>query len=227
VSKLVTGLAAAIDVEEGRAALDDAVGPDGSTLAHLLSHSSGLGLEAGDPTSAPGLKRVYSNYGIDLAAQYLAGDTDVATWLTQRVVTPLELRSTRLVRRASEGLEGSTNDLVAFARQWVAPSLIPASRRDRTVVTFLPELSGVVPGWGRFSPCPWGLGPELRGDKSHWMGQWPPTSFGHFGRSGSLVLVNVHEGLVLVATSTVDFGAWAHELWPSWTTSVRQWATAS
>lgn len=226
VTKLMTGLCAAIDVEAGRATLDDAVGPEGSTLAHLLSHSSGLGFEFGDPTSAPGLKRVYSNYGVDLAAQYLAG-TDVATWLSSRVATPLELRSTRLVGRASEGLEGSTNDLATFARQWVTPTLIPASRRDQTVRAFLPELSGVVPGWGRFSPCPWGLGPELRGEKSHWMGEWPPSSVGHFGRSGSMVLVNADEGIVLVATTTVEFGAWAHELWPAWTTRVRQWATTS
>ncbi len=227
VTKLVTGLAAAIDVEAGRGALDDPVGPAGSTLAHLLSHSSGLGMESGDPTGAPGLKRIYSNYGIDLAAQYLAGGTDVATWLANRVATPLGLDSTRLVGRASEGLEGSTTDLAMFARQWVAPSLIPPSARDRTIKAFLPELSGVVPGWGRFSPCPWGLGPELRGAKSHWMGEWPSTSFGHFGRSGSMVLANVDEGLVLVATSTIDFGAWAHELWPTWTSRVHQWATAS
>jgi CubicO group peptidase (beta-lactamase class C family) len=227
VTKLVTSLAAAIDVEDGRASLDDAVGPEGSTLAHLLSHSSGLGLEAGDPTSAPGAKRVYSNYGMDLAAQYVARDADVATWLATRVLTPLELHSTRLVGRASSGLEGSTTDLAEFARQWVTPSLVPASRRDRTVQAFLPELSGVVPGWGRFSPCPWGLGPELRGEKSHWMGEWPTSSFGHFGKSGSMVLVNVDEGLVLVATNTVDFGAWALDLWPSWTTRVREWATVS
>jgi hypothetical protein len=137
------------------------------------------------------------------------------------------MTSTRLAGRASEGLVGSTKDLAALAREWVTPALISTERRDVTVTAYLPELSGVVPGFGRFSPCPWGLGPELRGEKNHWMGEWPPASFGHFGRSGSMVLVNVEEAVALVATSSVEFGPWARELWPSWTTRVRQFAAAS
>ena len=35
----------------------------------------------------------------------------------------------------------------------------------------VPELAGIVPGVGRFDPCPWGLGFEIRGDKApHWTG---------------------------------------------------------
>ncbi len=227
VTKLATALAAAIDVAEGRAVLDEAIGPPGATLAHLLSHSSGLGLEQTDPVTTPGVKRIYSNCGIDLAAAHLAPHADVATWLHQHVLAPLDMTSTRLAGRASEGLVGSTKDLVALAREWLAPALISTERRDVTVTAYLPELSGVVPGFGRFSPCPWGLGPELCGEKNHWMGEWPPASFGHFGRSGSMVLVNVEEAVALVATSSVEFGPWAHELWPSWTSSVRQFAAAS
>ena len=59
------------------------------------------------------------------------------------------------------------------------------------------------------------------------MGDWPATSFGHFGRSGALALVNVEEGLVLVATSSVDFGPWAKELWPTWSSRLREAALAS
>ena len=34
-----------------------------------------------------------------------------------------------------------------------------------------PELAGVMPGVGRYDPCPWGLGIEVRGDKApHWTG---------------------------------------------------------
>jgi hypothetical protein len=117
--------------------------------------------------------------------------------------------------------------MVTLAQQWVRPTLISSDSRDATTRVFLPELGGIIPGFGRFSPCPWGLGPQLRGDHHHWMGEWPPSSFGHFGKSGAMVLVNVDDGLALVATSTVDFGGWARDLWPRWTTEVRRFADAS
>lgn len=221
VTKLVAALAAAIDVQEGRASLEDPVGPPGVTLAHLLSHASGLGFEASDPVGEPGVKRIYSNYGIDLASAHLAPDGDVARWFTTRVLTPLEMSSARLEGRAAQGLVGSTHDLMHLAREWVTPTLLTREARDATVGVYLPELSGVVPGFGRFTPCPWGLGPEVRGEKHHWMGDWPADSFGHFGRSGALALVNVDEAIVVVATSTVAFGSWAHDAWPSWTSKVR------
>jgi CubicO group peptidase (beta-lactamase class C family) len=227
VSKLVTALCAAREIEEGHVDVDVVVDARGATLAHLLSHSSGLGLEESDPVTSPGVKRIYSNYGIDLAASYLAPGGDVASWLGRRAGGPLGLKTTRLVGRASEGLVGSTRDLTDFARQWVQPTLISPARRDATASAYLPHLDGIVPGFGRFSPCPWGLGVEIRGEKRHWMGDWPAASFGHFGRSGALALVNVDEGLCLVATSTVAFGAWAHELWPTWTSRVRELAVAS
>ena len=226
VTKLVTSLAAAVEVEEGRASYDEPLGPEGSTLAHLLAHASGLGLEEGDPVSAPGARRVYSNIGIDLAARRLARG-DVAAWLRERVTGPLGLESLELRGRASEGLWGSTRDLARFATQWVTPTLVSPERRDATRSVFLPDLAGVVPGFGRFDPCPWGLGVQVRGPSHHWMGDWPATSFGHFGRSGALALVNVEEGLVLVATSSVDFGPWAKELWPTWSSRLREAALAS
>ena len=226
VTKLATALAAAIDVEQGRADLDDVLLAPGVTLAHLLSHSSGLGFEQGDPVLALASKRVYSNYGIDLAAAHLSVRSEVDTWLHTRVVAPLAMSTTRLVGRASEGLVGSTRDLAAFAREWVTPTLISAHRRDVTTTPFLPELAGVVPGFGRFAPCPWGLGVEVRGEKHHWMGDWPQESFGHFGRSGALALINVDEAICVVATSSVDFGPWARDLWPRWTSGVRELVVA-
>lgn len=220
-------MAGALEVHDGRADLNKALGPEGSTLAHLLAHASGLGLESEDPVAAPGTKRIYSNHGIDVAAAHLAGGGDIATWLDERVINPLSLTSTRLRGRAAEGVVGSTRDLSTFAREWVRPTLTTTQRRDVTATIFLPELVGIVPGFGRFSPCAWGLGVEIRGEKYHWMGDWPPSSFGHFGRSGALLLVNVQEGICLVATSTVEFGPWARDLWPAWSSSARHLALSS
>ena len=46
VTKLLTGLAILIAVEEGTVDLDEPAGPPGSTLRHLLAHASGLPLDA-------------------------------------------------------------------------------------------------------------------------------------------------------------------------------------
>ena len=152
-----------MELEEGHARLDDELGPQGSTLAHLLAHASGLGLEEGDPVVAPGTKRVYSNYGIDLAATHLARDAGVAAWIAQRVLAPLSLDTTTVAGRAAEGAIGSTRDLSRFACEWVTPTLMTSQRRDAAITPIWPELSGIVPGFGRFEPCPWGLAVEIQG----------------------------------------------------------------
>ncbi len=225
VTKLAVALAAAVEVDEGRRDYDEVLGPDGATLAHLLAHASGLGLDEGDRVQPVGARRVYSNAGYDRVARTLAGGGREATWLAERVFAPLGM-SSALEGRAAAGVVGSTNDLAALMAAWLAPGLVRAATRDRAIAPYLAELAGVVPGFGRFDPCPWGLGPELAGDKHHWMGDWPEASFGHFGQSGALALANADEGLAVVATSTVAFGPWAVELWPRWTSAARERARA-
>jgi CubicO group peptidase (beta-lactamase class C family) len=222
VTKLAVALAFGVEHDWGLHGFDEAVGPRGASIANLLSHSSGLGLEDGDPISPVGTRRVYSNVGVDLAVDAVVGENDATSWLDRRIFTPLGMTSSRLEGRASSGVVGSTRDLVTLAVAWLRPDGVAVATRDRMISPFLPGLVGVVPGFGRFSPCPWGLGPELAGDKHHWMGDWPPESFGHFGMSGSLVLLNVREGLGVVATATEPFGAWAVDLWPRWTSDVRR-----
>src|SRR5205807_9333412 len=68
VTKLLTGLAALVAVEEGTVDLDEPAGPPGSTLRHLLAHASGLPPDEGPPLMAPERRRIYSNYGIELVA---------------------------------------------------------------------------------------------------------------------------------------------------------------
>ena len=61
-----------------------------------------------------------------------------------------------------------------------------------------PGLAGVLPGFGPFDPCDWGLGVEVRGGKHpHWTG--PPNSpatYGHFGQSGSFLWVDPVAGVL-------------------------------
>ncbi len=221
VSKLVVALAVGVDVDAGRVHYEDAAGPPGATVAHLLSHSSGLGLESGDHRRPVGTRRVYSNVGIDLIARALAPAEDAARWIADRVLDPLGLVASSLTGRPAAGMRGSTRDLARLAAAYVDRSLLAPATHDRIATAYLPELDGVVPGFGRFVPCPWGLGPELHGDKQHWMAGWPARAFGHFGRSGALALVDPVDHVAVVATSTVAFGPWAVAGWPTWLGQVR------
>ncbi|MGH9020795.1 MAG: serine hydrolase [Acidimicrobiales bacterium] len=222
VSKLAVALAFGVEVEWGLHAFTEALGPRGANLANLLSHSAGLGLEEGDPTSPVGTRRVYSNYGIDLAVAAVVDDSDPEQWLARRVFTPLGMTGTSLRGRPAAGVVGPTRDLVTLAVAWLRPDGVSAATRDRMISPYAPGLAGVVPGFGRFDPCPWGLGPEIAGEKHHWMGGWPADSFGHFGQSGALVLLNAREQVGVVATTRAAFGPWAVELWPRWTSAVRE-----
>src|SRR5207248_9722654 len=72
VTKLLTGLTFLVALEEGTVDLDEPAGPPGSTLRHLLSHASGLPLDGAEPMAEPGRRRIYSNTGIEVAADLLA-----------------------------------------------------------------------------------------------------------------------------------------------------------
>ena len=222
VSKMAVALAFGVENDWNLHQFNENVGPRGATIANLLSHSAGLGLEDGDPQVAVGAKRVYSNYGVDYAVRAIVDEDEPAAWLDGRVFRPLGMTSTRLEGRPASDVVGSTDDMVKLAVAWLRPDGVAKATRDRQITPYLANLDGIVPGFGRFSPCPWGLGPEVRGTKEHWMGDWPPTSFGHFGQSGALMLLNADEQIGLVATSTEPFGPWAVSLWPNWTSAMRQ-----
>lgn len=217
VTKMAVAWAVARAVDRGEASLDHPLGPTGSTLAHVLAHASGLGLESNDPTIAVGVRRVYSNVGPELAARLIAGDRDPAQWLHDELFGPLTMTSTSLEGRVAAGVRGSLRDLVRLGVSWWRADVVDAATRDRFVSPFLVNLRGVVPGFGGFDPCEWGLGPEIHGAKHHWMGQrFSARSFGHFGQSGALILIEPESGLVLAATAGEPFGPWAQHRWPTW-----------
>lgn len=220
VSKVAVGLGILRAVDDERVSLDDAAGPEGSTLAHLLSHASGLGYEAADRVVPVGTRRVYSNVGIDLAAAHVAPG-DPLEWLTASVLRPLNVPTTEVVERAAAGVRGPVTAIVRLGAELLAPTLLSRAARDRMTTPFLPALDGITPPFGRQTPNFWGLGPEIRGAKQHWMGDWPEASFGHFGRSGALLLCDPTEQLLVAATSTEPFGPWAVSLWPTWINDIR------
>lgn len=227
VSKMAVALAMGVENDWDLHKFTEGVGPRGATIANLLSHSSGLGPEPGDPVVPIATKRVYSNYGYDFVVQAILGTNSPQNWLADRVFSPLGMATTRLEDRPAAGVSGSTNDLLRLGVGWLRPDGIARETRNRMISPYLPDLDGIVPGFGRFTPNPWGIGPEIRGSKRHWMGEWPPESFGHFGQSGALILLNAQEHIGVVATSTVAFGPWAVALWPEWVTKMRSLALSS
>ena len=220
VSKVAIALAIAVEVEWGFAKLDRPAGPQGASLAHLLSHASGLGLEVDSPTVPAGTRRVYSNVGIDLAVGEIHTD-EPNRWLADRVFDPLGLASCELRGRPSSGVSGSLVDLATLGEAWCRGDLLSRATHARFTQPFLPELWGVTPGFGSFDPNPWGLGLEIHGTKNHWMGSVPsPRAYGHFGQSSAQLLVDPECSLVVAAASDEPFGPWAHDLWPTWIDTV-------
>ena len=227
VTKVAVAYGAALELAAGRALLVSPAGPHGSTLAHLLAHASGLGLEDGDPTMPAGARRIYSNCGIDLAADILAGGVGARQWIDEQVCNSLGLAHTSLQGRASSGAYGPVRDLATLGAA-LATNVAIAPVRDQILTPFLPELAGVVPGFGRFEPCWWGLGIELHGHKRHWMGSIASErAAGHFGQSGALLMLDPTRSLVVVAAAGEPFGPWARELWPRWMDEVVAWSEAT
>jgi CubicO group peptidase (beta-lactamase class C family) len=100
---------------------------------------------------------------------------------------------------------------------WRSPILVDESTLGRARRPHVPELAGVLPGFGRHEPNPWGLGPEIRGNKTpHWTGlRNSPTTFGHFGQSGTMVWIDPVADTTLIALSDEPFGSWASAAWPA------------
>jgi CubicO group peptidase (beta-lactamase class C family) len=223
VTKLLTGLTFLVALEEGTVDLDEPAGPPGATLRHLLSHASGLPLDGGDPMAEPGRRRIYSNTGIEVAADLLAERAEMpfADYFTQAVAEPLGLRGT-LDGSPAHAYSGPLTDLLALGRELLTPTLVSQETIDEAATVQFPGLTGVLPGLGRMEPNDWGLTFELRDGKSpHWTGSRnSPRTFGHFGRSGTFLWVDPDAGLACGVLTGREFGDWAIEAWPVFSNAV-------
>jgi CubicO group peptidase (beta-lactamase class C family) len=217
VTKLVTALAALVAAEEGVIDLDEPAGPEGSTVRHLLAHASGLPFEPGGPIGRPGQRRVYSNVGFETLAEHIATRAEIPfdDYLTAGVLRPLGMKAELRGSPASE-LHGTLDDLLLLARELQAPTLVAAETLAEATTVQFAGLAGVLPDFGRFDPNDWGLGFELRDEKSpHWTGSRnSPRTFGHFGGSGTFLWVDPEAGLALGVLTDLEFGDWAKEAWP-------------
>lgn len=220
VTKLCTALAALVAVEEGTISLEDPAGPPGSTVRHLLAHASGLGPSDPDrPLAPPGTRRIYSNAGFEVLASAIEAESGMAfgPYLSAAVLEPLAMTGTRLEGGPAAGAVGPLRDLVTLGQELLEPTVLaPETLRAATSVAF-PGLAGVLPGFGRQDPCDWGLGIEVRGNKSpHWTGSGSsPETFGHFGQTGTFLWVDPVARVSCALLTDRPFGPWATTAWPA------------
>ena len=218
VTKLLTGLAVLVAAEEGTVDLDEPAGPAGSTLRHLLAHASGLPLDGEAPLAAPGRRRIYSNTGIERAADLVAARADMPfdEYFEHAVVGPLGLVGS-LGGSPAHGYRGPLDDLLVLGRELLSPTLVAGETLAEATSVQFPGLDGVLPGWGRMEPNDWGLAFELRDGKSpHWTGSSnSPRTFGHFGASGTFFWVDPEAGIACGALTDRPFGDWAKQAWPA------------
>jgi CubicO group peptidase (beta-lactamase class C family) len=217
VTKLVTALASLIAAEEGSVDLDEPAGPEGSTVRHLLAHTSGLPFEGDEPIAPPGRRRIYSNTGFEQLAAHVerAAGMAFADYVREGVCEPLGMRAELRGSPASR-MHGTLDDMLLLAQELLAPTLVaPETLAEATTVQFA-GLGGVLPGFGRWDPNDWGLGFELKDAKSpHWTGaRNSPRTFGHFGGAGTFLWIDPERRLACALLTDREFGDWALEAWP-------------
>jgi CubicO group peptidase (beta-lactamase class C family) len=223
VTKLLSGLTVLVAVEEGTVDLEEPAGPEGSTLRHLLAHASGLGPDEGPPLMAPERRRIYSNYGIELAAALVADHAGMpfGEYFRGAVAEPLALAG-ELYASPAWGYRGPLDDVLALARELLAPTLVAAETLAEATTVQFAGLGGVLPSFGRMDPNDWGLAFELRDAKSpHWTSERnSPRTFGHFGAAGTFLWVDPELGAACAVLTDKEFGAWAIDAWPAFNDAV-------
>ncbi len=221
VTKPLVALAVLVAIEEGSLALEQPVGPPDSTVAHLLSHSSGLAPENTENATLSRLatRRIYSNHGFELLGRALeqATDIDMATYLREAILDPLGMADTGLDGSPAHGATSTVADLLRLGAELANPTLLSPDTLTAALNPVFPQLTGVLPGFGRQTPNTWGLGFEIKGAKQpHWTGSLnSPETFGHFGRTGTFFWFDPVAGVFCTALTDRAFGPWAADAWPA------------
>ena len=219
VTKPVFAYAVLVAIEEGTLALDQPAGPPAATIRHLLAHASGLGDDGEKPLAEVAKRRIYSNAAFEILGEVLAQASGIRAEIYAReaVFEPLGMTATSLDGSPAHGARSTVEDLLTLAAEWLDPTLIDRSTMDEATSVQFGDLIGVLPGYGRQAPNPWGLGFELKGPKNpHWTGALnSPATFGHFGRAGTFIWVDPAIDAACVVLTDREFGSWAQPLWPA------------
>ena len=220
ISKVITSWTCLIAVEEGSVSLDDAVGPPGATLRHCLAHAAGYGFDTSTPIMGVGKRRIYSNTGIEMAANHVAERTGMmfGDYMNEAIFEPLAMHDTSLKASPAYAVFSTIHDMSLFMTELMRPTLISSATAHEATTIQYPELGGVIPGLGSYKPNPWGLGIEIRDHKQpHWTGSLnSPQTFGHFGGSGTMMWIDPRINTGLIALTDLDFDKWPSEALIAW-----------
>lgn len=232
VTKLMTSWAILIGAAKGAYSLEsvvphanDEMGP--VTVRHLLAHASGLPFEEGATVLEANKRRVYSNLGIEKVAEFAASQLGVPfhEWVRQAILDPLGMNATEFYGSPAWGARSTVNDLVRFASELMTPALLDATYSEQFRTVQFPELIGIVPGYGRFTPSPWGLGCQIRGDNTHWLSEHQSgETFGHFGQAGSFIWIDPRVNVGAVFLGERAFSTWHKENWMKLNAAIGQCA---
>lgn len=227
IAKMFVGWSSLVAVEEGIITLDDPCDVNGRTLRELLSHAGGYAFDGATPIAVARQRRIYSNTGIEHAAEAVAKAAGMPFehYLRESMLEPLGMQHTVLKGSPAHQMFSTLDDLLLFVRELRAPRLLHVDTAAEFSSPQFPELAGIVPGVGRFDPCLWGLGTELKGNKQpHWTGRHNSVgTFGHFGGAGTLLWVDVEANVACIALTDRMFDEWsveALELWPAFSDAV-------
>jgi CubicO group peptidase (beta-lactamase class C family) len=219
VTKLLSATAVHVAAQEGVVLLDEPAGPPGSTVRLLLCHASGLPFDGDGPIAPPGTRRIYGNAAFEALGALVAARAEMTfgDYVREGVLVPLGMADTTMGGSPAHGARSTVPDLLRFAEELLHPGRVLAPETLALAVTpHLPELRGVLPGYGRQHPNPWGLGFEVHGTKApHWMpAEASPRAFGHFGQTGSFLWLDPDVGVACCSLSERPFGDWARTAWP-------------
>ncbi|MEU5405545.1 serine hydrolase domain-containing protein [Nocardia asteroides] len=224
VTKPLVAYAALVAIEEGAVELDQPAGPPGSTVRHLLAHTSGVAFATPEVIAAPGARRIYSSAGFELLADFLTAETGIEfpRYLHDAVFAPLGMTGAVLDGSAGHACRASVDDLARFAAELLNPRLIARQTLDDATSVQFPGRDGVLPGYGSQRPNDWGLGFEIRDGKTpHWTGAGNSgRTYGHFGQAGTFLWVDPEIRVATIALSDENFGDWARAAWPKFSDSV-------
>jgi CubicO group peptidase (beta-lactamase class C family) len=229
ISKPMLAWAVLVAGEEGTVELDASLPHEGHvahigqmpcTLRHLLAHAGGYPFDGVIPIAAPGRRRIYSNTGIERAGSILAerSGLDVATYVREALFEPLGMGASELRGSPAHGVHSTVRDVARFVGEVQRPRLLSPTTALGALEVQFPGLAGIVPGIGKFDPCPWALGFEVLGSKSpHWMGTTnAPATVGHFGGAGTMFWVDPRVGCALIALTNRPFDEWAEHAVVCW-----------
>ena len=136
---------------------------------------------------------------------------DVRSSHANTEIEPFNSRHWRSLAMPWAGLVTNANGALALVRAFLGYPADFLNETTRKIATqsHTAQLTGgfVKPMW--WQPCPWGLGPEIRGNKApHWVPEDMPASFGHSGASGCLAWADPvsQQAWVILGTRTAASG---------------------